>query len=153
MTLSIGPRAAGLVALYAVFWAASVAYLAVVGADWTFPLVSMGVFGLTLSGLAVFLTRRAKPPTIPVRRPRLEAWAVLGFLAVYAVVFLGWGMGAVRGAFPPGPQQELLVMGVKLAVHVALPAILLAALGARLAPLFAARANKPGFWPTLVVLG
>jgi membrane protease YdiL (CAAX protease family) len=153
MTLTIGPRAAALVALYALLWAAATGYLAFVGADWTFPLVSMGVFGLGLSGLAVLLTRRANPPTIPVRRPALEAGAVLAFLGLYAVVFLGWGMGVVRGVFPPGREQDLLVLAVKLAVHVMLPAILLAALGARLAPLFAARANKPGFWPALIVLG
>lgn len=138
--------------LYLVLWGGSTAYLAVKGADWTFPLISLGVFGLTLSGLAWVLTRNARPPAILVQRPAVELAAVLAFLAVYAVGFLGFGMTAVKGVFPPGPQQEVLVLGVKLLVHVALPALLLMALAARVGPLFAARANRPGFWPPLIVL-
>lgn len=138
--------------LYLALWGGSTAYLAVKGADWIFPLISLGVFGLTLSGLAWVLTRNARPPAILVQRPAVELAAVLAFLAVYAVGFLGFGMTAVKGVFPPGPQQELLVLGVKLLVHVALPALLLMALAARVGPLFAARANRPGFWPPLIVL-
>lgn len=138
--------------LYLVLWGGSTAYLAVKGADWTFPLISLGVFGLTLSGLAWVLTRNARPPAILVQRPAVELAAVLAFLAVYAVGFLGFGMTAVKGVFPPGPQQEVLVLAVKLLVHVALPALLLMALAARVGPLFAARANRPGFWPPLIVL-
>ena len=139
--------------LYAALWAGSTGYLAVKGADWTFPLISLGVFGLALSGLAWLLTRGARPPAVLVQRPAVELAAVMGFLALYAIGFLGFGMTAVRGVFPPGQQQELLVLGAKLLVHVALPALMLAALGARLGPLFAARANRPGFWPPLLVLG
>ncbi|MBU1375524.1 MAG: CPBP family intramembrane metalloprotease [Alphaproteobacteria bacterium] len=138
--------------LYVALWGGSTAYLAFKGADWTFPLISLGIFGLALSGLAWVLTRAARPPAILVQRPTVELAAVLAFLAIYAVGFLGYGMTFVKGVFPPGPQQEVLVAGAKLLVHVALPALLLAALGARLAPLFAARANKLGFWPPLLVL-
>jgi len=138
--------------LYLALWGGSTPYLAVKGADWTFPLVSLGVFGVVLSGLAWALTRSARPPAILVQRPTVELTAVLAFLAVYAVGFLGYGMTFVRGVFPPGPQQELLVLGAKLLVHVALPALLLAALGARLAPLLAARAKGRAFWLPLVVL-
>ena len=59
----------------------------------------------------------------------------------------------MKGVSPAGPQQELLVLAAKLVVHVALPALLLAALGARLAPLFAARARNRSFWLPLLVLG
>lgn len=140
-------------ALYAAFWGASTAYLAANGADWTFPLVSLGIFGLAFSGIAWALTRGARPPAILVQRPKVELVAVLAFLALYAVGFLGYGMTFVKGVFPPGPQQEVLVLGAKLIVHVALPALLLAALGARLAPLFAARAGHRSFWLPLLVLG
>jgi membrane protease YdiL (CAAX protease family) len=78
---------------------------------------------------------------------------VLGFLGVYAVGFLGWGMGAARHVFPAGRSQELLVMGVKLAVHVGLPALLLILLGAQVRPLLRVQVNRPGFWPPLIVLG
>jgi membrane protease YdiL (CAAX protease family) len=82
-------------------------------------------------------TRRIRPfrPTQPVIVA--AAGAVLVFLAVYAVVFLGWGMGVVREVFPPGREQELLVLAVKLVVHVALPALLLTLLGAILIGLLA----------------
>jgi len=139
--------------LYAVLWGGSTAYLAMKGADWSFPIVSLAIFGLAFSGIAWALTRSARPPAIVVQRPALELGAVLAFLAVYAVGFLGFGMTAVKGVFPPGPQQELLVLAAKLIVHVALPALLLAALGARLAPLFAARARDRSFWLPLLILG
>jgi uncharacterized protein len=138
---------------YLTFWAAATGYLAFKGADWSFAVVSLGVFGVALPGLSLPLTRNARAPAIPVTRPALELTAVLIFLAVYAVGFLGWGMGAARHALPAGRGQETLVLAVKLAVHVAAPALLLAALGAQLRPLFSARVDRPGFWPPLLVLG
>lgn len=143
----------GFAGLYAAVWAAATGYLALKGADWTFPLISLGVFGLALSGLAWVLTLKARPPAILIQRPEVELGAVLVFLAVYAVGFLGFGMTGLRGVLPPGPGQELLVTGTKLVVHVGLPALLLAALGARLSPLFATQVRRPGFWPPLLVLG
>lgn len=140
-------------ALYVALWGGSTAYLAAKGADWTFPLVSLGVFGLALSGLAWVLTRNARPPAIVVSRPAVELSAVMVFMALYAVGFLGFGMGAVREVFPAGREEDLLVLGVKLLAHVALPAAMLAVLGARLSPLFGLRINRPGFWPPLLVLG
>lgn len=140
-------------ALYLALWGGSTAYLAAKGADWTFPLVSLGVFGLALSGLAWVLTRNARPPAIVVSRPAVELSAVMVFMALYAVGFLGFGMGAVREVFPAGREEDLLVLGVKLLAHVALPAAMLAVLGARLSPLFGLRINRPGFWPPLLVLG
>ena len=138
---------------YLAVWGAATVYLAFKGADWTFPLISLGIFGVALTGLGLVLTRNARPPPTPVLQPALELVAVLGFLVIYAVGFLGWGMGVVRHVLPPGREQELLVLAVKLVVHVALPAGLLVALGAQVRPLFLARANRPGFWPPLIVLG
>lgn len=146
-------RAATFAGLYLALWAAATGYLAFKGADWTFPLISLGLFGVTLSGAAIILTRKAQPPRIDVRRPTLELAAILGFLVVYAVGFLGWGMGAVRHVFPAGREQELVVLCVKLAVHVVAPALLLAALGVKLGPLFRTGLGRPGFWPPLLVLG
>jgi membrane protease YdiL (CAAX protease family) len=149
------PRRRGqiLIAAYAAVWAAATAYLAMKGGDWTFPLISMGVFGLLLSGVAVLLTRKAAAPAVRVARPGLELAAVLAFLLVYAVGFLGYGMGWARSVLPAGREQELLVLGLKLAVHVGLPCLLLLALRADLAPLFSAGLRRKGFWPTLLVLG
>lgn len=139
--------------LYVVLWGAATGYLAFKGADWTFPLISFGIFGVTLSGAAIALTRDARPPAIEIRRPTLELAAVLAFMSLYAVGFLGFGMTFLKGFVPVGRDQDLLVLGAKLVVHVALPALLLAVLGARIVPLFAARFRQPGFWPPLIVLG
>jgi len=149
----IDSRAAIFIASYLVVWAAATAYLAFKGADWTLPVISLLIFGAALSALSFALTRKAAPAPIVVRRPGLELSALLIFLVVYAVLFLGWGMSATRAAVPPGREQESLVLLVKLAVHVGMPAILLAALGAKLAPLFNSGIGRPGFWPPLLVLG
>ena len=149
----IRARAATFVGAYLALWAAATAYLAAKGADWTLPAISLAVFGAALPALSLPLTRKAAPPPIAVARPALELWAILVFLIVYAVGFLGWGMSATRAAVPAGREQELLVLVVKLLVHVAAPALLLAALGAKIAPLFSSGAGRPGFWPPLLVLG
>jgi membrane protease YdiL (CAAX protease family) len=149
----IGSRSASFVGAYLAIWAACTAYLAIKGADWTLPVVSLGIFGAALSALSMALTRKAAPPPITVQRPALELSALLVFLAVYAVLFLGWGMSATRAVLPAGREQALLVLAVKLLVHVAAPAILLTALGAKLAPLFKSGMGRPGFWPPLLVLG
>ncbi len=153
VTSRIPARAATFVAGYLILWGAATAYLAAKGADWTLPTISLAVFGVALPLLSLPLTAKAKPPRIAVRRPALELWAILGFLAFYAVAFLGWGMSATRAALPPGREQELLVLAVKLLMHVAAPALILAALGAKLAPLFGLGVGRPGFWPPLLVLG
>src|SRR3984885_3650025 len=146
-------RAAKFVSGYLLVWGAATAYLAAKGADWTLPTISLVVFGAALPLLSLPLTRNAAPPKIAVRGPALELWAILGFLVLYAVGFLVWGMSATRAVFPAGREQELLVLVVKLSVHVAAPALLLAALGAKIAPLFSSGMGRPGFCPPLVALG
>jgi uncharacterized protein len=153
LTSRIPARAAVFVTGYLVLWAAATAYLAAKGADWTLPAVSLAVFGVALPVLSLPLTRKAAPPKVIVRRPVLELWVIVGFLVVYAVAFLGWGMSATRAALPPGREQELLVLVVKLLMHVAAPVLLLVALGAKIAPLFDSGLARPGFWPPLLVLG
>jgi membrane protease YdiL (CAAX protease family) len=146
-------RAAAFVGTYLLLWIGATCYLAAKGADWTLPTISLAVFGSALPLLGIALTRNAAPPSISVNRPALELCALLVFLGVYAVGFLGWGMSATRAALPAGREQELLVLAVKLLVHVAAPALLLAALGAKIAPLFNSGLKAPGFWPPLLVLG
>lgn len=149
----IDSRAAKFAAAYLVVWAAATAYLGNKGEDWSFPAFSLAVFGAALPALSIALTRKAAPLPIVVRRPALELMVLLGFLAVYAVAFLGWGMSATRAVVPAGREQAALVLLVKLVVHVGVPAILLALLGARLAPLFNSGIGRPGFWPPLLVVG
>jgi CAAX protease family protein len=153
LTSRIPARTAKFVSGYLLLWGAATAYLAGKGADWTLPTISLAAFGAALPLLSLPLTRNAAPPKIAVARPALELWAILGFLVLYAAGFLVWGMSATRAVFPAGREQELLVLVVKLLVHVAAPALLLAALGAKIAPLFSSGVGRPGFWPPLLVLG
>lgn len=146
-------RVMAYLALYATLWGAAFAYLFHKQADWSFPLVSLGVFGIALSGVAWLLTRRSDPPPVRVRRPTLELTAVLIFMVIYAVGFLGWGMGALKASMPDGQTRDLMILGAKLAVHVAIPALILLALGGRVAPLFSTGLDRKGFWPTLIVMG
>lgn len=137
---------------YVACWAVAVGYLAATGGEWQTPILVFAIFGVALSGVAWALTRKSNPPPVHVARPGLELGAVVLFMVVYAVGFLGYGMGAVREAIPEGPTQEVAVLILKLVVHVAIPAALLALLGAKLRPLFDSGVGRKGFWPTLVVL-
>jgi membrane protease YdiL (CAAX protease family) len=149
-----GKTAAAALAAYALLWGGSIYYLFAAGnEDWFTGVLVMAIFGLALSGLAWLLTRGANAPAIEVKRPGVESGAVLIYLAlIYAGLFLGPGMSWARGAFPEGQAQDLLVMGLKLLVHVILPALLLIALGAKLGPLLQAGLKGRKFWRTLIVL-
>lgn len=150
-----GKGAAIIAALvYVLLWGGSTAYLYATGGDWTSPIFVMVIFGLALSGVAWALTRGADAPRIEVARPRLESGAVLLYLAlIYGLLFAGFGMSWVRQAAPPGPEQDGLVLGLKLLVHVAAPAILLIALGAKLGPIAQLGFSGRRFWRTLIVMG
>jgi membrane protease YdiL (CAAX protease family) len=137
---------------FAAAWSASVNYLRVHGAEWSFPPIAMGVFGLVLPALVWALTRRSAPPMPEVRRPGLESAAMAGFLALYAIGFLGWGLGALREAIPAGQAREAAILASKLTVHVLMPAALLALLGVRVSALFSARLGAKGVAATLVAV-
>lgn len=148
-----GPTAWLAIFIYLALWGGAVFYLKTTGGDWTTPLIVMGVFGLACSAIAWALTIGADAPRIEVKRPALESFAILIYLALYAVGFLGFGMGYARHAAPPGQLQELLVMGLKLTVHVVLPALLLIVLGEKLGPLFQSGLKGRKFWRTFIVMG
>ncbi len=155
MSATNAGRGAAIIAAlaYALLWSGATAYLYSTGGDWTTGVFVMGIFGLGLSGIAWLLTRGANAPRIDVARPRLESGSVVLYLALYAVFFLGFGMTWARGAFPAGPEQESLVLALKLAVHVVLPALLLVVLGAKLGPITQLGLSGRKFWRTLIVLG
>jgi membrane protease YdiL (CAAX protease family) len=134
-------------------WALATAYLAAAGADVVFPLFSLAVFGAALGALAMWLTRGAAGPPADtfVRRPGLEAGVILAYLVVYAFVVLGWALGWVREAYPAGPAQQWAVLVLKLGVHVAVPALLLLAVGAPVACHFSAGGRRIAL--PLAVLG
>jgi membrane protease YdiL (CAAX protease family) len=141
------------VAIFLALWGGSTAYLGMTGADWTFPIASLAIFGVGLSAVGWLTTRGGATTPVEVRNPARESSAILVYLALYAVLFLGFGMGALRESIPEGREQELAVMGAKLAVHVLLPAILLLFLGARLGPLLKSQIGPKQFWRTLIIVG
>jgi len=140
-------------AAYALLWGGSTAYLYATGGDWSTGVFVALIFGLGLGGVAWLLTRGANAPRIEVKRPALESGSVIAYLALYAVLFLGFGMTWARQVLPEGQQQELLVLALKLSVHIVLPAILLVLLGAKLAPIAQLGLSGRKFWRTLIVLG
>ena len=147
---------AGLAAMgiYALAWAASAfALYSAHSDDFTAALVILPVMGIGFSLVAWVATLGERAPAIVVRRPGLELGAVLVFLALYAVLFTGFGLNAFHAAFKPGRLEQGLLLALKLVVHVGLPALLLLAIGGRLRPLFTTRMNTRGFWICLVVIG
>lgn len=138
---------------YALIWLGAVGWLGMSGADWASPIMALLLFGVVPGALGWWLTRAADVPETPVARPGVELGAVIVYLALYAFLFLGPGMSALRAALAPGAAQDGLVLAAKLIVHVGLPAALLFLLGARVRPLFDAGLSRPGFWPALLVLG
>jgi membrane protease YdiL (CAAX protease family) len=152
--VTVIPRADSIGAvLFLVLWGGSTAYLGATGGDWTFPLVALLIFGAGLSGVAWLTTRGVKTTPIAVDGPRRESLALVVYMALYAIFFLGYGMGALRETIPAGRGQEIAVLLVKLVVHVVLPAVLLLALGARIRPLLRSQLPARQFWLTLLVLG
>lgn len=141
------------VVLFLALWGGSTAYLGITGADWTFPLVSLAIFGVGLSSIGWLTSRGAKTQAIAVEHPARQSAALIVYLALYAALFLGAGMGALRENIPEGRLQDLAVMGVKILVHIVLPAILLTTIGGRLAPLLKSQIGGAPFWRTLIVVG
>jgi membrane protease YdiL (CAAX protease family) len=153
MKTTFGPADFVGVLSFLALWGGSTAYLGATGADWTFPIISLAIFGVGLSAVGWLTTRGAKTKAIEVKNPAKESGALLLYLALYAVLFLGFGMGALREQIPEGRAQDLAVMGAKLLVHVVLPAILLILVGGRLAPLLKSQIGPKAFWRTLIVIG
>ena len=150
---AFGPADLTGVALFLALWGGSTLYLGMTGADWTFPIISLAIFGVGLSAIGWLPTRGAKTEAIEVRNPAKQSGALIFYLALYAALFLGFGMGALRENIPEGREQELAVMGVKLLVHLVLPAILLVLIGGKLAPLLKSQVGPKQFWRTLIVIG
>ena len=146
----------GLIGLgaYALIWGAAIALLAGLGSGAVGDGVAVMAFmGVGFSALAWLVTLGERAPEAPVRRPGFELLAVLIYLAAYAVLFTGWGLSAFHAAFRTGRLEAVLLLGLKLLVHVAGPALLVLAVGGELRPLMRARINTRGFWLGLIVIG
>ena len=128
-----GKRAAG---IYLLLWAVSTGYLAVKGADWVFPIISLILFGIILSAVGWWLTRRSDAPAVAVSGPGRQTIWFIAYIALYAFLLAGYGLGAVKQAVADGPAQEWAVLAYKLLIHVLMPAGLIAWLGGSLSDSF-----------------
>ena len=137
---------------YFLIWGAATAYLAACGADWSFPIASLVIFGCGFSALGWFLTRRMDAPTLPVVNAKRESLALLAYLAFYALVFFGWLYGVLKEAVPPGPSQEIAVLSFKLAVHIGLPIAVLLLAGGKIRDMWDLGLDRRGFWLAIAVL-
>src|SRR5262245_2102419 len=134
------PRALLVLIGYAALYALALAHLAhVPGYDSGDSLVTLLVFGIGFSAIAWLVSRGAKPAPVAVKHPGREASAILAYLAVFAVVVLGWLLSAVREMAPREPLQSCVILAVKLVTMVVLPAWLFARLGVSPRPLLSPR--------------
>lgn len=137
---------------YLGLWGVATAYLAATGADWSFPVISLAIFGIAMSAIGFGVTRGIAVPDLAIARPRREALAMIGYVALYAFLFIGWGLGALKAALPAGQTREVAVLLYKLAIHVALPAAIVVALGGAVRPLLRAVVGGWRWWVALVVM-
>lgn len=138
---------------YLLVWGAAV-YMRLQSGDAMDAIVCGVVFAGLMPPMVWFFTRKAQPAEIVVARPAVELGAVLAWLAIYAVVVLGWLFTQIKQAVPPGsPTYETVMLAVKLVVHVVIPILVLKLVGARVAPLLAPRLGARGVLPLLIILG
>ena len=143
-------RSAKAIAAYLLIWGMATGYLAIKGADWTFPIIAMLIFGLTLSAVVWVLTRKIDAPEIVIANPRKESLGLMAYIAIYAVLFIGWGIGFLKQQIPPGQAQEIATLVFKLIVHVGLPALVIIAVGGTVRPLLRAGIGNARWWIAFV---
>ncbi len=137
---------------YLLLWGVSTGYLGLRGADWSFPIISFVIFGLILSGIIWVITRKNEAPPIVMHQAKRESVALLTYVLIYAVLFLGLAFGPMKSVFPPGQMQEVWVTSIKLLVHVLLPAWLVLLLGGEIRSQWTTGFKQKGFWSTLITL-
>lgn len=134
-------------------WGLSTLYLGLTGADWTFPIVSLVLFGGIFSALTWWLTRGLEPFELPIANPARESKGLLLYVLFYALVLIGILLGTLKESIAPGPAQSLAVLGYKLIIHVAVPFAIITWLGGNARALFTGIGTpRKVWWRTLVVL-
>lgn len=117
------------IAAYLLLWVGSVAAIhAKAGLDLAEPLLIFAVVGVGFSALAWFLTRHTEPLPFEVRNPGTDCSLLAVCLAV-VVLFLTWGIDALKIGVPREPWQMVTMLGTKLALFVLLPSVLFCAFG------------------------
>jgi membrane protease YdiL (CAAX protease family) len=130
-------RAFGAIAVYALLYFGSIAWLArAPGFEAGESLAVLLIFGLGFSLIAWAATIGVTKASHPVERPGRETATILIYLALFAVLFLGFGLTALKDAIAGERAEELAVLLAKLALMVALPAWLFMRLGYTRSELF-----------------
>lgn len=118
-------------------------------------IAALAILGVILPALAILATRRVPALAYVVRRPGLETAALLTYLVVIAWVLVSGFSRAAR--VTTEPLHSTVVLGVKLAAIVGLPAAMMLALShykvAELMPVsLRCRDLRPAPWMSLAVL-
>lgn len=135
-----------------ILWAICVAFLALTGGNFLFPISSLLLFGVVLTGLVVFLTRHSDAPAVPVERPQRESIVLLVYLLIYALLIFGPLSGWVRSAVPAGRGQDLAILAYKLVVHIVIPILLITKAGGHIKGVFDGGLSRRGVIPAFVVV-
>ena len=114
------------------------------------------IFGVGFSLAAWVSSIGIKAPVVLVQSPRREWSATLIYLALFAVLFLGWGLSFLQTLVPAGPLQETVILIAKLITMVVLPAWLFQRLGYRWRDLVGALSLRTVFgngqWRVLLIM-
>jgi membrane protease YdiL (CAAX protease family) len=142
----------------AAFAVPALAALAYLGFSHSPFFVSAAIFfagTVVLTGLAARLLPEGKAalPPIPVANPSREAFAMLAFMALFAVGFLGWGLDQLAAHTAPGHERFVWRIAIKLIGMVILPSAILVAIGGHVREQWRGRFDGPGFWLPVLVLG
>jgi membrane protease YdiL (CAAX protease family) len=106
------------------YGAALAVLMRVPDADIAEPLFLLAALGLAFPALAWVLTRRPRTTPAPLSRPRAGLAGPPVYLALFSMLVLGWGFGAIAAQWPGEPAQSIAKTIAKLATMVALPALL-----------------------------
>jgi len=113
------------------------------------------IFGIGFTAVAWVATRGIEPVPIAVRRPARESVAILGYLAAFAVLFLGFGLTFLREWLPDGRIERSGILLAKIVAMVILPAWIFLRVGVGLRDLVPAGIRGVGGlreWRALAIL-
>lgn len=150
-------RDAAPVAAYVILWAGVLILLKrFCGFQPAEAVAGLLIFGVAFSALAWWTTRRSTPLPDPVRSPVKESVLLIAYL-VFAAIVVAYGFGVI-GRIGTEPAHRLVLVAVKLALFVFIPAVLLGRMGgyglSELAPAsFRGKALLPALWVGLAALG
>lgn len=116
------------------------------------PLFALAVLGGAFPALAMLLSRRTETPRIAIGHPAREALAAIAYLALFAVIVLGFGFSALKAAIDEPRPQALAILATKLTTMVLAPLLIGRAFGHSFREQLALRLDRRA-WLLLGVVG